>query len=169
MKTIEMRVEGLALDPVNGTPIVLLRSVADKEKLVPIWIGQIEAIAIASELEKVRHPRPMTHDLLKNVILSLGYAVLRVEVVDLKDNTFYAAIHLEKDGQSIAVDSRPSDAIALAVRCDAPILVAEHVVEKARKGPETEVEEGEGAPTTQDKYEELLRSMKPEDFGKYKQ
>jgi hypothetical protein len=168
----EMTVAGLLLDPSTGLPIVVLRDLEGK-RAVPIWIGQLEAIAIASELEKIKHARPMTHDLLKNTIVALGFAVKRIEVNDLRDNTFFATIYLEKDGQKITVDSRPSDAIALAIRASARIWVADHVIEKAGQKAESADDKGEDrkdvAGSEKDRWQSLLDQLKPEDFGKYKQ
>jgi hypothetical protein len=169
----EMTVAGLLLDPSTGLPIVVLRDLEGK-RAVPIWIGQLEAIAIASELEKIKHARPMTHDLLKNTIGALGFNVKRIEVNDLRDNTFFATIYLEKDGTLIQVDSRPSDAIALAIRAAAKIWVAEHVIEKAgQKAEMVDDKKSEDAAdavgSEKDRWQTLLDSLKPEDYGKYKQ
>ncbi len=119
---IQMKVAGLTIDPVTNTPIVILRDL-DETKALPIWIGLFEASAIATELEKIGFARPMTHDLINSVIKNLGVTVTMIEINDLRDNTFFAVIHLLKDGVSIRIDSRPSDAIALALRADAPIYV----------------------------------------------
>jgi bifunctional DNase/RNase len=163
---IEMKVSGLALDPVTKTPIVILRDSEDKSVL-PIWIGLLEASAIALELEKVQLPRPMTHDLIRNTFEKLQVTVSRIEVVDLKDNTFYAALHISATGKQFAIDARPSDAIAIALRTSAPIYVNEEVLKKSREVNMDKMKgvEESGDP---DKWKELLESMNPEDFGKYK-
>lgn len=187
---VKMTVAGLALEPSTGTPVVLLRD-ATGDTTVPIWIGQSEALAIASELEGVKPPRPMTHDLLRRVIELLGFQLVRVVVCDLRENTFFAALYLEREGREIEVDSRPSDAIALALRAGASIFVHRKVIDTLRKEQdEAETRQkaragrrGTGAraanasanplqkPATDassDEWEKLLRSMKPEDFGKYR-
>ena len=172
----EMTVAGLLLDPSTGLPIVVLRDMEGK-RAVPIWIGQLEAIAIASELEKIKHARPMTHDLLKNTIAALGFTVKRIEVNDLRDNTFFATIYLDREGTIIPVDSRPSDAIALAIRVAARIWVAEHVIEKAGQKAEVAPDGADKKPeeaadavgSEKDRWQTLLDSLKPEDYGKYRQ
>ncbi|MEW5912016.1 MAG: bifunctional nuclease family protein [Thermodesulfobacteriota bacterium] len=158
---IQMTVHGLTIDPATNSPILILKDEAGQRTL-PIWIGLLEATAIASELEKVAFSRPMTHDLLKNLIGHLGCSVNRVEVTELKDNTFYALIHLEGPQGASTMDSRPSDAIALALRAEAPIFVAEKVLEQSQVP-------GQGGRAEADKsWEDILESMDPEDFGKYK-
>lgn len=142
----EMRVAGLAVDPVRGDPVVLLRDL-DNQHQIPIWIGQVEAVAIATELQGIRHPRPMTHDLLKNALTQLGCTVSRIEINDLKDNTFYARIVVVRGGEEIAIDSRPSDALALAIRAGARVYAYDHVLREARMDPpdESELAESEEA------------------------
>ena len=158
---IRMVVQGLTIDPATNSPILILKD-EDSERTLPIWIGLLEATAIASELEEVSFSRPMTHDLLRNVIKDLGYSVSQIEVCDLKDNTFYALVHLLGPEGEITVDSRPSDAIALALRAKAPIFVADKVLDRSSvKGP-GESEDAE------EKWKEMLEAMDPEDFGKYK-
>src|SRR5512136_956317 len=120
---VEMKVKGLALDPLSNMPMIILRDEEEKRSL-PIWVGLFEANAIALELEKISTPRPMTHDLIKDIITGLNATVTKIVVNDLKNNTFYAVIHLTLDGNQIVVDSRPSDAIALALRIGAPIYVS---------------------------------------------
>ncbi|ADK86023.1 protein of unknown function DUF151 [Desulfarculus baarsii DSM 2075] len=159
---IRMTVQGLTLDPGTNSPILILKS-ADGAQTLPIWIGLMEATAIASELEQIHFSRPMTHDLLKNLIDGLGHSVVKVEVVDLRDNTFYALIHLLGPGGEFSMDCRPSDAIALGLRAGAPIYVAEGVIAEA--APKTSAEM---ASTSDDKWKDILERMKPEDFGKYK-
>ena len=127
---LEMKVKQLALDPLSNMPMIVLRDEEEKRSL-PIWVGLAEANAIALELEKIPTARPMTHDLIRNILESVGARVSKVVVNDLKENTFYAVIHLRLGGNDLAVDSRPSDAIALALRVDAPIYVDEEVLNKA--------------------------------------
>jgi uncharacterized protein len=159
---VEMKVRGLALDPVSNMPIILLRDEEEKRSL-PIWVGIFEANAIALELEKVSTPRPMTHDLIKNILESVEAKVEKIVVNDLRDNTFFALIHLRVGEEEITVDSRPSDAIALALRVGAPILVDEDVVRRAKS-----VEVAPKESDDQEKLKEWLDNLKPEDFGKYK-
>jgi len=157
----EMRVSGLTVDPFTNTPIVLLKDLQEKET-VPIWIGFFEASAIGAQLEKVQITRPMTHDLMKNLLDTLGVTVTKVEVNDLQENTFYAIIHLDMDGTHFAIDARPSDAIALALRAKASIYVHEEVIAKSRKIDLRQQQEGEAA------LDELLEGLSSKDFGKYK-
>ncbi|MCS6885595.1 MAG: bifunctional nuclease family protein [Acidobacteriota bacterium] len=128
---IEVKIRGLVIDPTANTPIVILKDV-NSDTLLPIWVGTYEANAIALEIEKVATQRPMTHDLLKNVIQQMGAQVDRVVVTELRDNTFYAVIELSMNGKKIFIDSRPSDAIALALRTDSPIYVNEEVLRNSR-------------------------------------
>jgi uncharacterized protein len=158
---IRMTVRGIALDPITNMPIIILKDTEEK-KALPIWVGIFEANAIALELEKTSTPRPMTHDLIKNILDGLGIGVRQVVVNDLKDNTFFAVIELNANGNVVNIDSRPSDAIALALRMNAPIFVAEKVVAQAKS---TEVSEER---EEQDQWKEWLEDIKPEDFGKYK-
>jgi uncharacterized protein len=162
---VEMKVRGLALDPVSNMPIILLRDEDDKRSL-PIWIGIPEANAIALELEKIPPPRPLTHDLIKNILEAIEARVLKVVVTDLKDSTFYAVLHLSVGGVEYTIDSRPSDAIALALRVGASIYVDEGVFPKAGK---VEVaKEGEPVkPEDAEQLREWLQNIKPEDFEKY--
>ena len=157
---IEMMVKGLTLDPLTNMPIVILKDMEEK-RVLPIWIGLFEANAIALELEKITTPRPMTHDLMRDLITGLNATVTKIVVNDLKNSTFYAVIHLSMNGDLITVDSRPSDAIALALRSNAPIYVSAEVVNKARSIDVTQ--ENEEA----DQLKEWLENLKPEDFGKY--
>ncbi|PWB79896.1 MAG: hypothetical protein C3F08_05670 [Candidatus Methylomirabilota bacterium] len=158
---IKMTVRGIALDPITNMPIVILKD-PDERRALPIWVGIFEANAIALELEKVSTPRPMTHDLLKNILDGLGITVQQITVNDLKENTFYATIDLNHNGSVVQIDARPSDAIALALRTNAPIFVAENVVAQAKN-----IEVSEEKEET-DKWKEWLENLKPEDFGKYK-
>ena len=158
----EMQVIGITIDPVTQSPIVILR---DKDNLntLPIWIGMLEANAIAAGLEHLQLPRPMTHDLFKNLLDQIGVKLLRVEVTDIRENTYYAALHMEVGGNPIVVDSRPSDAIAIAIRMEVPIMVRDVVIEKSLR-----VETGASSGGEKDKWTELLEKMDPEDFSKYK-
>ena len=162
---LEMKVRGLALDPLSNLPIIILRDEEEKRSL-PIWIGIYEANAIALELEKIETPRPLTHDLIKNILETIDARVSKVVVTDLKENTFYAVLHLQVGGTEYTVDSRPSDAIALALRVGAPIYVDEEVVRKAKS-----LEVGKDAETVKtddpDRLREWLQNIKPEDFEKF--
>lgn len=128
----EMKVAGITVDPFTNTPIVILKDLEEQEVL-PIWIGLLEASSIATALENVQTPRPMTHDLLKNVLDKLDARVVKIEVNDLKDNTYFAMIHLEVENRRLVIDARPSDAIALALRVGATIFVDEQVIKKSAK------------------------------------
>jgi hypothetical protein len=158
----EMQVVGITIDPATQSPIVILRDL-NNQNILPIWIGILEANAIAVGLEKVQLPRPMTHDLFKSVMDQLGIRLLKIEITDIKENTYYAALHLEVGGKTLVIDSRPSDALAIAIRLGAPILVHEPVIEKAVR-----IEAGAGTGQEKDKWAELLEKMDPEDFSKYK-
>jgi uncharacterized protein len=161
---LEMKVKGLALDPLSNMPIIILRDDEEKRSL-PIWVGLFEANAIALELEKITTPRPMTHDLMRNILKSLDARVGKIVVNDLRDNTFFAEIYLQAGGGEITVDARPSDAIALALRAAAPIYVEEEVVTRAQKVEVTkETEVGTGRADEQAKIREWLESLKPGDF-----
>lgn len=158
---VEMKIRGLMMDPVTNMPIVILKDV-NGGAVLPIWVGIYEANAIALEIEKVATPRPMTHDLLKNLLMSLDTRVHKVVVSDLRDDTFFALIWLEKDGQAISVDSRPSDALALALRVDCPIFVEEEVLKNSKVS---------GAASDKVNNEELrkwLENLNDEDIGRYK-
>lgn len=163
---IEMKVTGLTIDPFTSMPIIILKDLEEKSAL-PIWVGLIEASAIATELEKIKLARPMTHDLMKNMLEELKVRVVKVVVSELHDNTFFAHIILDQGGKEIDLDSRPSDAIALALRTGAPIFVDKKVIEKSRKIDLAK--EGIDASGAKDqKWAEILESLSPEDFGKYK-
>jgi uncharacterized protein len=159
---IEMKIRGLLMDPTTNSPIVLLKDV-NSEVMLPIWVGPYEANSIASEIEKQAPQRPMTHDLLRNVIHQFGGTVKRVVVTELRDNTFYAVIEIILNDQPILIDSRPSDAIALALRTDCPIFVREEVVDASRS-PELSRVEGEEA----DEDEEVEWPEELDDVGDYK-
>ena len=158
---IEMTIKGLMVDPITNMPIIILR---DKEgqRVLPIWVGVFEANAIALQIENVTTPRPMTHDLLKNVIEDLKATVQKIVVSDLKENTFYALIYLDAGNGTVAIDARPSDAIALALRTKAPIFVEEQVIDNAKT-----------LDVSPDKWDterlqRWLESLDPDDLGKYK-
>ena len=158
---VEMKIRGLMMDPVTNMPIVILRDV-EGNSVLPIWVGIYEANAIALEIEKVSTPRPMTHDLIKTLLLGLNTSVRKVVVSELKDDTFFALIWLEKEGQLISVDSRPSDALAIALRLDCPIYVEEAVLKSSK-----------AAAASSDKVqsEELrrwLENLNDDDMGRYK-
>ena len=158
---IEMSIKGLMVDPITNMPIIILR---DKEgqKVLPIWVGIFEANAIALQIENISTPRPMTHDLLRNVIEDLKASVQKIVVCDLQENTFYALIYLSWNGATVAIDARPSDAIALALRTRAPIFVEDAVIDHAK----TVDLSAEQADT--DRLQKWLESLDPDDLGKYK-
>jgi bifunctional DNase/RNase len=162
----EMKVSGLTIDPFTNTPIIILKDLEGK-CVLPIWIGLLEASAIATELENIRLPRPMTHDLLGDILDKLKVEVKKVEVAELKDNTFFANLYLTIPRKTIIIDARPSDAIAIALRTKAPIFVNEKVIEKSREINLDEFKIKEEK-TDIDKLKEILETMSPEDFGKYK-
>ena len=160
-----MAIAGLTVDPLTNSPIVILKEV-DGERTLPIWIGLLEATAIASELEGIKFSRPMTHDLLKNIMSLIDVKVNKVEVCDLKNNTYYALIYINHKGKELSIDARPSDALALSLRVDAPIFVADEVINRSaqidlKAEPEDKSEQGK-------KWQEILEKLNPEDFGKYK-
>lgn len=158
---LEMKIRGLMMDPVTNMPIVILKDV-NGTAVLPIWVGIYEANAIALEIEKVPTPRPMTHDLIKNLLLGLETRVHRVVVNELRDDTFYAIIWLEKDGQVISIDSRPSDALALALRMDCPIFVEEEVLKTSKvSGIASEK-------VSNDELRKWLENLNDEDMGRYK-
>lgn len=158
---IEMRIKGLVIDPISKMPIVVLEE-SGGERMLPIWIGVFEANAISLKMENIVTPRPMTHDLISNLLRTFNAEIRKIVVNDVRDNTFYARIHCRHNGEELAIDSRPSDAIALSLRMDAPIFVEEDVVEKAHSLRFDEnLEDSE-------KLKKWLESLKPEDFGKYK-
>ncbi len=158
-------IAGLAMDPASNTPIVLLK-IDEDETVIPIWIGLLEATAIASAMKNIAFDRPMTHDLFKNFAGLLQAEIVKIEVCDIRDNTYYALIHFQSEAGHFTMDARPSDALALALRFDAPIYVDQQVIDKSehshREGePLDESEEGK-------KWAEYLQNLSPEDFGKYK-
>jgi hypothetical protein len=158
---LEVKIRGLMMDPVTQMPVVVLKE-TQGSGVLPIWVGVYEANAIALEIEKVQTPRPMTHDLLKNVLTGLNVHVHKVVVSDLKEDTFYALIWMERDGQMITVDSRPSDALALALRLDCPIFVEDEVLKTSRMA---------NTVTEKSSSEELrkwLENLNDDDLGRYK-
>lgn len=161
----KVTIAGLIMDPASNTPIIILKIVED-DRTIPIWIGLLEATSIASAIQNIEFDRPMTHDLFKNFTDILNINVSKVEVNDLKDNTYYATIHFASQEKTFTMDSRPSDAIAIAVRLHAPIYVDDKVIQKSKTG--------EGISEALDKSEEgkkwaeYLEKLNPEDFGKYK-
>ena len=158
---VEMKIRGLIMDPVSNMPIVLLKDIGS-DTVLPIWVGVYEANAIALEIEKVSTPRPMTHDLIKNVLTGLDALVHKVVVTELKDETFYAVIWLERQGQVISIDSRPSDALALALRVDCPIFVEDEVL-KNSKQPSNPV-----PAVNSEELRKWLEDLGDDDLGKYK-
>lgn len=158
----EMVVAGVTVDPMTKSPIVILRD-RESRMALPIWIGMLEANAIIAVIEGVEIQRPMTHDLLKSVLETTGTVLRTVEITEVRDSTYFALLHLEREGSVVTVDSRPSDAIALALRCEVPILVAEEVLLNALP-----IENLDGVPEGKDKLTELLEKMDPEQFSKYK-
>ncbi len=169
---VEMSVAAITLDPSNNMPIIILKGVKE-EVAIPIWIGLVEASAIATELEGIKLARPMTHDLLKNVIEGMGGRLLCIEVCDLRDNTFFGLLFIEHAGSVHQIDARPSDSIALALRVGAPIFVSREVIDKSQHIDMEALSKalsqgGEKTGEEKDKWTEILENLKPEDFGKYK-
>lgn len=155
---LEMKVTGIAIDPFTNTPIVILKDLSEKTML-PIWIGFMEASSIAIELENTPRARPLTHDLVKTLLDAASCTITRVDVTELKENTFYATIHISIGDNEQLIDSRPSDAIALALRTGSPIFVNDEVIEQSKK---VEID------SNSDKLNQLLENMDAEEFGKYK-
>jgi bifunctional DNase/RNase len=158
---VEMKIRGLMMDPVTNMPIVILKDL-DGNSVLPIWVGVYEANAIALEIEKVTTPRPMTHDLIKNLLMGLGSGLRKVVVSELKDDTFYAVIWMERDGEMIAIDSRPSDALALALRLDCPIYVEEDVLKSSK------VSNAVSDKANSEELRRWLENLSDEDLGQYK-
>ena len=157
---VEMTVRGLLLDPVTQMPIVVLKDIGG-ETVLPIWVGVYEANAIMQEMEKVNPPRPMTHDLIKNVLTGLETQVHKVVVTELREDTFYAVIWLERGGEVISIDSRPSDALALALRVDCPIFVEDEVLKTSKKA-------ASAAETSSEEMRKFLENLGDEDLGRWK-
>ncbi len=164
---LEMKVSGLAIDPFTNVPIVILKD-ADEKNVLPVWIGVLEASAIASELEKIQFSRPMTHDLMKEILKNVNVKVKKVEVNDLKDNIYYATMYMTTGAGDFTIDARPSDAIAMALRTSSPIFVDSKVLDKSRNidfsGAADKKKKGKGTKG----LAELLEELSPGDFGKYK-
>ena len=158
---VEMTIRGLLMDPVTNMPIVILKDVGG-DAVLPIWVGVYEANAIALEMEKVNTPRPMTHDLIKNVLTGLEAQVHKVVVTELREDTFYAVIWLERSGEVISVDSRPSDALALALRVDCPIFVDDGVLKNSKLAANMSDQ------LTGEELRKWLEGLNDEDMGKYK-
>jgi uncharacterized protein len=158
---VEMKIRGLIMDPVSNTPVVLLKDIGS-DAVLPIWVGVYEANAIAIEIEKSTTPRPMTHDLIKNVLTGLDAEVHKVVVTELKNDTFYAVIWLEREGQIVSIDSRPSDALALALRVDCPIFVDDEVLKSATS------KQSPAPPVSSDELRRWLEDLGEDDLGKYK-
>ena len=157
----EMSIKGLMVGPITNMPIVILRD-KDGQKMLPIWVGIFEANAIALQIENIETPRPMTHDLLRNVIQDLKASVQKVVICDLQENTFYALIYLDVNSATVAIDARPSDAIALALRSRAPIFVEDTVIDHAKTVDFT------AETADADRLHKWLESLEPDDLGKYK-
>ncbi len=158
---VEMQIRGLMIDPDTNMPIVILKDIAS-DALLPIWVGIFEANAIAMELDKSTTPRPMTHDLMRNLARGLNAIVRKVVVSELRDETFYAVIWMEQDGETVTLDARPSDAIALALRFDCPIYASRSVLDNARQA-------AEAAPApNSDEIRRWLENLNDDDMGRYK-
>jgi bifunctional DNase/RNase len=158
---VEMKIRGLMMDPVTNMPIVILKDIGS-DTVLPIWVGVYEANAIALEIEKVTTPRPMTHDLIKNVLVGLESQVRKVVVTELRDDTFFAVIWVERDGRIISIDSRPSDALALALRMDCPIFVEDDVLKSSK------VAASNSERLTPEDLRKMLEDLNDEDLGRYK-
>jgi bifunctional DNase/RNase len=157
---VEMKIRGLVMDPATSSPIIILKDL-NSDAVLPIWVGPFEANAIFLEIEKTTTPRPMTHDLARNLIQGLNASVQKVVVNELRNDTFYAVIWLQQDGETVTLDARPSDAIALALRCDCPIFVSEEVLRVAKYAPASNE-------TTPDELRRWLEGLNDEDLGRYK-
>jgi bifunctional DNase/RNase len=155
---VEMSVKGLMVDPVTNMPIVILRD-AENQRVLPIWVGPVEANAIALQIENIAPPRPMTHDLLRNLVAEMGATLARVIIADLRENTFYAYLELHRGGDVQLLDARPSDAIALAIRARAPVFVDTRVLEQARS-VDVSSEQAD-----QERLTRWLESLDPDDLG----
>ena len=158
---VEMKIRGLMMDPVTNMPIVILKDISG-DAVLPIWVGVYEANAIAMEIEKIATPRPMTHDLLKNFLIGLDTRVHKIVVTELKDETFFAVIWLEREGHIISIDSRPSDALALALRMDCPIYVADEVLKSSKLSTNATDK------ISSDELRKWLEGLNDEDLGRYK-
>ncbi len=161
LEEVEVRIRGLMMDPVTSMPMIVLKDIAG-DAVLPIWVGIFEANAIALEIEKTTTPRPMTHDLIRNILRGFETHVTRVVISDLRDDTFYAVIWMERGGEVLAMDARPSDALALAMRSDCPIYVARNVLENAK----TTSAANQGA--NSEELRRWLENLNDDDLGKYK-
>ncbi|MBW1840195.1 MAG: bifunctional nuclease family protein [Deltaproteobacteria bacterium] len=161
----KVSIAGMTMDPASNTPIIILKSMED-DQAIPIWIGLLEATSIASALQNIKYDRPMTHDLFKNFLENMNIAVSKIEVCDLKDNTYYAKIYFISEEKTFSLDSRPSDAIAIALRFQAPIYVDDKIIEKSQK-LEGELEVSDTSEEGK-KWADYLKNLSQEDFGKYK-
>ena len=161
MAEVEMKIRGLMMDPVTNMPIVILKDV-EGDSVLPIWVGIYEANAIALEIEKVATPRPMTHDLIKNMLMGLGASVHKVVVTELKDDTFFAVIWTEREGRIVSIDSRPSDALALALRVDCPIFVDDEVLQNSKLASALSDR------LNNDDLRKWLEGLNDDDLGRYK-
>ena len=159
---VEMKIRGLMMDPATNMPIVVLKD-AQGSAVLPIWVGVYEANAIALEIGKVQTPRPMTHDLLRNVLVGLDINVRKVVVSDLRDDTFYALIWIEREGHLMSIDARPSDALALALRVDCPIFVEDQVLRTSKSAANSVTEK-----SSNDELRKWLENLSDEDLGRYK-
>jgi bifunctional DNase/RNase len=157
---VEMKIKGLMIDPITNMPIIILRD-PTSSAVLPIWVGIFEANAIALQIEKIATPRPMTHDLLRSILTGLNTTVQKVVITDLKENTFFALIHLDHKGQTLQVDSRPSDAIALALRTGSPIFVTNTVIDKAKNTDLTK------DASESERIRKWLENLDPDEMGKY--
>ncbi len=162
-----MTIFSLGMDPVRKIPCIILKEV-EGEQMLPIWIDLLEATAIVSEIEGLKYSRPMTHDLLKSIIDKTGSKVNGVEICDLRDNTYYALVHLTHRDKALSIDSRPSDAIVLALRSQAPIFVSEELMIKSKQIEVTKESVAADKSEQGKKWRDILEKLKPEDFGKYK-
>src|SRR3981189_1207786 len=158
---VEMKIRGLMMDPVTNMPIVVLKDVGS-DTVLPIWVGVYEANAIALEIEKVTTPRPMTHDLIKNLLIGLDTHVHKIVVNELRDDTFFAVIWMEREGRVISIDSRPSDALALALRLDCPIFVEDDVLKNSK------ISSAISERTTNEQLRSWLEGLSDDDLGRYK-
>jgi uncharacterized protein len=163
---VQVRVAHLGLDRTTNTPVVILQEM-EGERVLPIWIGPAEASAIAMELAGVKFSRPLTHDLLKLVVVGLGAELRKVIVTQVKDNTYYAELHIYRGDQVIQIDARPSDSIALALRLKAPILTSDRLLEHTSVDTSDTVSESGAGPLDPDTLKTYLQNLDPEDFGKF--
>ena len=163
---VQVRVAHLGLDRTTNTPVVILQEM-EGERVLPIWIGPAEASAIAMELAGVKFSRPLTHDLLKQVIVGLGAELRKIIITQVKDNTYYAELHIYRDDQVIQIDARPSDSVALALRLKAPILTSDSLLEHTSVDTSDTVSEAGAGPLDPDTLKTYLQNLDPEDFGKF--